>query len=106
MTAARPFAVAEEDNPAALLVGMLNELQQVIDPGQIRNLDAATAASNLLIAEFFQPTISLPAERLFERVTAESWRPYESMNSDISENRRPFTAAALDRIDRVDEFPR
>ena len=35
----------------------LYELQQVIDPGQIRNLDAAKAASDPRIAEFFQPMI-------------------------------------------------
>ena len=61
-------------------------------------------ASDSFIAELSQPMISILADYLFERATAETWRPYGSRKSDVSENRRPFAAAPLDHIDRVDKF--
>src|SRR5262249_49112390 len=99
MTVPRLFAGAEVDDPAALLCGVDNELQELINSGRISDFEAPATAPDPRIAEFPQPKIPIPARRLFKCGAAEPRGPRAPRKANVRKNGRSPATTALDRID-------
>jgi hypothetical protein len=67
-----PLTCAEENDPTPLSSSITDELQKIMNVGRVRDLNAATPASNSGVTETPQPVISALPNRLLKDTVAET----------------------------------